>query len=165
MARLKKEVKIFIVRSLAVFNTPSETSDLVKQEFGIEISRQACESYDPNKRLGQNLSADLKAEFDAARKFFIENPQNIPIANLPYRLQRYQRSLEAVNPRAVDHIAKLLRQAAEDMGGVYTNRKEITGKDGQPLTEPPAAIVLSPDQIKDLSAQDLAKIYFATGGT
>lgn len=164
MAQLKKEVKLFIVRSLAVFNTPTETAAAVKEEFGIIVDRQKCQAYDPTKRAGKDLSEELKAEFEATRKQFVENPQHIPIANQSYRLQQYQRSLEAVNPRAVDHIAKLLKQAAEDAGGVYTNRKEITGAGGQPLVESQAPIVLSPDQIKDLSAQDLAKIYFATGG-
>lgn len=164
MVKLRKEIKLFITRSLAVFNTPQETVDAVNVEFDIKVSRQQCERYDPTKRAGKDLLPEFRAEFEATRKQFLENPQHIPIANLPYRLQRYQRSLEAVNPRAVDHIAKLLKQAAEDAGGVYTNRKEITGAGGQPLVESQPPIILSPDQIKDLSAQDLAKIYFATGG-
>jgi len=42
MAALKKEVKLFIVRSLAVFNTPTETAELVNQEYGVKVTKQQC---------------------------------------------------------------------------------------------------------------------------
>lgn len=132
MATLNKREKIFIVRLLAEFNTPTETVDLVKQEFKKEVTRQQVESYDPTKRAGRNLSAELKAEFEATRKAFVDQPLNIPIANLSVRLMHLQ--------RIVDHAGKnkplikeALEQAAKEMGGVYTNRKEVTGKGGGPI--------------------------------
>src|SRR5260370_987084 len=39
--------------------------------------------------------------------------------------------------------AQLLKQAAEEMGGAYTSRREITGKDGVPVG--PAVVVYIPD--------------------
>lgn len=132
MATLNKREKIFIVRLLAEFNTPTETVDLVKQEFKKDVTRQQVESYDPTKRAGRNLSAELKAEFEATRKAFVDQPLNIPIANLSVRLMHLQ--------RIVDHAGKnkplikeALEQAAKEMGGVYTNRKEVTGKGGGPI--------------------------------
>ncbi|MDR0070944.1 DUF2280 domain-containing protein, partial [Acinetobacter sp. 11520] len=56
MATLNKKQKLFIVQSLAVFNTPQETVSLVKEEFDIEVSRQQVESYDPTKFAGRDLS-------------------------------------------------------------------------------------------------------------
>ncbi|MDR8258029.1 DUF2280 domain-containing protein, partial [Acinetobacter baumannii] len=47
MASLNKKQKLFIVRSLAVFNTPQETVSLVKEEFNIDVTRQQVETYDP----------------------------------------------------------------------------------------------------------------------
>jgi len=134
MAQLKKEIKLFIVRELAVFNTPSEVAAAVKQEFKVDITRQRCESYDPTKRTGQNLSAELKAEFEATRKQFVESPQNIPVANLTYRLQRMQRIVDDAGKNSV-LVLKALEQAAKDVGGDFTNRKEITGADGKPLEQ------------------------------
>lgn len=64
MAALRKEVKLYIVRSLALFNTPQETVELVNEEFKIKISRQQCERYDPTKRAGKDLSQELKEEFE-----------------------------------------------------------------------------------------------------
>lgn len=86
MATLNKKQKLFIVRSLAQFNTPQETVVLVKEEFNIDVSRQQCEAYDPTKRVGKDLSDELKKEFEVTRKDFLDTPQNIPIANLSVRL-------------------------------------------------------------------------------
>lgn len=148
MAQLRKEVKLFIVRSLAVFNTPSETAQAVHQEFGVEVTKQNCEKYDPTKRSGENLSPELKAEFEATRKQFLENPQHIPIANLAYRLQLMQRVINGAGKNSV-LILKTLEQAAKDEGGAFTNRKEITGADGKPLEQnvyqmtPEAAVAIA----------------------
>ena len=40
MAALKRACKIFIVQSLACFETPQQVVDTVKQNFNIEITRQ-----------------------------------------------------------------------------------------------------------------------------
>ena len=132
MATLNKKQKLFIVRSLAQFNTPQETAVLVKEEFNIDVSRQQCEAYDPTKRVGKDLSDELKTEFEATRKDFLEKPQNIPIANLTVRLQRLENQYQKHGKNRVAAL-NILKQAAEDMGGKYTNRQEITGKDGKPI--------------------------------
>lgn len=144
MAQIKKEVKLFIVRSLAVFNTPSETAEAVYQEFKVVVTKQNCEKYDPTKRAGQNLSAELKAEFEATRKQFLDNPQHIPIANLTYRLQRLQR---IVDQGGKNHMLVMaaLEQAAKEKGGMYINtriEKEVP-KDESP--RPDYTLKLNPD--------------------
>lgn len=132
MATLNKKQKLFIVRSLAQFNTPQETVVLVKEEFSIDVSRQQCEAYDPTKRVGKDLSDELKKEFEVTRKDFLDTPQNIPIANLSVRLQRMENQYQKHGKNRVAALS-ILKQAAEDMGGKYTNKQEITGKDGAPL--------------------------------
>lgn len=132
MAQLKKEIKLFIVRSLAQFNTPTETAQAVHQEYGVQITKQNCEKYDPTKRSGQTLCAELKKEFEITRQDFLDKPQNIPVANLTYRLQRMQRVIDGAGKNNV-LILSTLEQAAKDVGGVFTNRKEITGKNGETL--------------------------------
>ena len=132
MAVLKKEVKLFIVRSLAVFNTPTETAELVHQDYGVVVTKQQCEKYDPTKRSGENLSPELKAEFEATREEFLEKPKNIPIANLSVRLQRMENQYQKHGKNRVAALS-ILKQAAEDMGGKYTNKQEITGAGGGPL--------------------------------
>ncbi|MFW1746232.1 DUF2280 domain-containing protein [Acinetobacter guillouiae] len=132
MAALKKEVKLFIVRSLAVFNTPTETVELVNQEYGVVVTKQQCEKYDPTKRAGENLSEELKKDFEKTREMFLGKPESIPIANLAVRLQRLENQYQKHSKNRVAAL-NILKQAAEDMGGKYTNRQEITGKGGEPL--------------------------------
>lgn len=132
MAMLRKEIKLFIVRSLAVFNTPTETVELVHQEYGAKVTKQQCEKYDPTKRSGENLSDDLRKEFELTRSDFLEKPQNIPIANLSVRMQRYENLFQKHVKNRVA-ATSILRQAAEDIGGKYTNRTEVTGENGGPI--------------------------------
>lgn len=126
MAALKKEVKLYIIRSLAMHNTPTETVKMVNEDFGVKITRQQCERYDPTKRAGQDLSQEFKDEFFTTRKDFLEKPQNIPIANSAVRLLHYQKLIEK-NERNTTMSLKILEQAAKETGGVYTNRKEVAG--------------------------------------
>ncbi len=131
MAALKEPVKIFIVQALACRDTPQEVVEQVKQEFGVDISRSQCECYDPTKYSGRNLSKKFVELFKSTREKFDEGLIDIPIANKYYRLKQYQRQLEKT--RNVKTALKILEQAAKDIGGQFTNRQEITGKDGGPV--------------------------------
>lgn len=131
MAALKEPVKIFIVQALACRDTPQEVVEQVKQEFGVDISRSQCECYDPMKYSGRNLSKKFVELFESTREKFDEGLIDIPIANKYYRLKQYQRQLDRT--RNVKTALKILEQAAKDIGGQFTNRQEITGKDGGPL--------------------------------
>ncbi|EMB6103197.1 DUF2280 domain-containing protein [Acinetobacter baumannii] len=131
MAALKEPVKIFIVQALACRDTPQEVVEQVKQEFGVDISRSQCECYDPTKYSGRNLSKKFVKLFELTREKFDKGLIDIPIANKYYRLKQYQRQLEKT--RNVKTALKILEQAAKDIGGQFTNRQEITGKDGGPV--------------------------------
>lgn len=140
MATLNKKQKLFIVRSLAVFNTPQETVVLVKEEFNADVTRQQVETYDPTKRAGKDLSEEFRIEFEATRKDFLEKPENIPTANKSVRL-KILNDLVYKNHKNQRVVRGLLEQIAKEMGGLYTNRTEYTGKDGAPLN-PPAKVPL-----------------------
>ena len=86
MAALKEPVKIFIVQSLACFETPQQVADSVEETYKIKIDRKQCHSYDPTKYAGRNLSKKLKDLFYETRKKFQENILDIPIANKAFRL-------------------------------------------------------------------------------
>ena len=132
MAALKEPVKIFIVQSLACRDTPQEVADLVSQEFGIKIDRKQIQTYDPTKAAGKNLSKKFVELFHKTRADFDEGLVDIPIANKHYRLKQYQKQLERNSKNTVMSL-KILEQAAKDVGGQFTNRQEITGKDGKDL--------------------------------
>jgi hypothetical protein len=126
MAALRSEVKAFIVQALACFDTPSQVVESVKKEFGIEISRQQCESHDPTKFAGRGLGAKWAELFHAARKQFREKTTDIPIANRAYRLRTLGRMAEkAENMKNMALTAQLLEQAAKEIGGAYTNKQQV----------------------------------------
>lgn len=132
MATLKEPVKIFIVQALACRDTPQEVAELVKQEFKLSIDRVQVAAYDPTKQSGKNLSKKFITLFEDTRKKFDAGLIDIPIANKHYRMKRYNALLEKNTKNTVMSL-KILEQAAKDVGGQFTNKQEITGKDGGPL--------------------------------
>ncbi|KGT48875.1 DUF2280 domain-containing protein [Acinetobacter sp. HR7] len=131
MAALKEPVKIFIVQSLACFETPQQVADAVMQRFNIEIDRRQCENYDPTKYAGRNLSKKLKDLFEKTREDFRKNIFDIPIANQAFRLKEIQKMYEDAGKNKVSkqNLLKLAYQETD----ARTTKQEITGPDGGPL--------------------------------
>ena len=94
MAALNNEVKGFIVQALACFDTPSQVAAAVREEFGIEVTRQQCEAQDPTKRAGRDLAKKWVTLFHDTRKRFREETADIPIANRAFRLRAMNRFVE-----------------------------------------------------------------------
>jgi hypothetical protein len=103
MAVLRSEVKVFIVQALACFDTPSQVVAAVKTEFGIEITRQQCETHDPTKFAGQKLGKTWVDLFHA------ETMKNIGLA------------------------MQILEQAAKETGDIYVNRARKEEVGDQPV--------------------------------
>jgi hypothetical protein len=134
MATLKDDVKLVIVQALACFDTPSQVAKFVKEEFSLDVPRQQVAMYDPTKSAGKGLSAKLTEIFNATRKAFLEEVPKVPIAQQAYRLRILQRLVERAEAKGnAPLVAQLLEQAAKELGGAMTNRRELTGKDGKPL--------------------------------
>lgn len=131
MAALKEPVKMFIVQSLACFETPQQVVEAVKQEYGIEITRQQVALYDPTKVAGRNLSKKLKELFDSTRKNFRENVEDIPIANKAFRLRELQKMYDDWGRNKVMR-QNILKQAFQETDGRVT-KQEITGANGGPI--------------------------------
>lgn len=130
MAALKDEVKAFIVQALACFDTPSQVCQAVKEQYGIEVSRQLCERYDPTKYSGRDLGQKWKTFFDECRKRFREETVDIPIANRAFRLRAMNRFVEkAESMKNIGLAMQILEQAAKETGDIYINRakKEEAG--------------------------------------
>jgi hypothetical protein len=136
MANLNNEVKAFIVQALACFDTPSQVAAAVREEFGIDVTRQQCEAHDPNKSAGRDLAKRWRVMFEDTRKRFREETADIPIANRAYRLRALGRLAEkAEGTRNWTLTAQLLEQAAKESGDMYVNRQAKT--DGGPDDPPP----------------------------
>lgn len=157
MAALKEPVKMFIVQSLACFETPQQVVEAVKQEYKIEITRQQVALYDPTKVSGRNLSKKLKDLFEQTRKDFRENVEDIAIANKAFRLRELQKMYDdsGRNKRAKQN---LLKQAFQETDGRVT-KQEISGPNGEPIqtenTQPPK---YTPEQLAGMTTQELSRL-------
>lgn len=159
------EVKYFIVQRLACFETPSEVATAVNDEYGLKVTRQRVHRYDPTKKAGAALSEELKALFEATRKALIEGNAQNAIEHRSVRLKWLNDMAIAARARGnMVLAAQLIEQAAKEVGGAFTNRRELTGKDGKELPTGPAVVIYQiPDNGRDpeLRANDDP----AAGGT
>ena len=145
MAALKEPVKIFIVQALACRDTPQEVAEQVLQEFGVKVDRKQCQSYDPTKAAGKNLSKKFINLFNETREKFDAGLIDIPITQKYYRLKQYQKHLEK-NARNTVMSLNIMKQAAQDLGGQFTNKQEITGAGGGPLQSENVTPVTATDE-------------------
>jgi hypothetical protein len=158
-SKLTVEQQTYVVQALACFDTPSVVSAAIRKDLGVTLTPQSIEAYDPNKKAGRNLAARWRALFEETRKAFLEDTSKIAISHRAVRLRALQRMADKAEDRGnMVLAASLLKQAAEESGGVYTNRRELTGKDGGPVEHDHKV------SAKDLSDDDLARII-ASGRT
>ena len=134
MAALKDEVKAFIVQALACFDTPSQVCQAVKEQYGIEVSRQLCERYDPTKYSGRDLGQKWKTFFEECRKRFREETVDIPIANRAFRLRAMNRFVEkAETMKNIGLAMQILEQAAKETGDMFVNRSKKEEAGDEPV--------------------------------
>jgi hypothetical protein len=133
---LSGPVKAFIVQRLARFDGPAQVVKAVKEEFGLEVSRQRVHFYDPTTKAGRALHPELKELFFEARERAKQDLDSIPSYHKAIRLQRLDAMINTAMERGNLVLAsQLLEQAAKESGGAYTNKHqhELTGKDGKDL--------------------------------
>lgn len=148
MAALKDDVKLFIVRALACFDSPTEVCRQVKEEFGIDVTKQQVSLYHPERRVAKDLSEKWRTIFAETRKTFLEDVSTIPIASQAFRLRALNRMYERVSATANTALAaQLIEQAAKESGGSFTNRREMTGKNGAPLIPTKSAQEMTDDEL------------------
>ena len=134
MAKLTDEIKRFIVKSLAMDDTPSQVAEAVGVEFGVKISRQQVSDYDPRRAKPKAISNELFRLFEETQRDFRDSIESIPIAYKAYRLRRLHRMSIAAEERGnIPLAAQLLEQAAKECGDAFTNKRELTGKGGKDL--------------------------------
>jgi len=130
--RLKKKVQVFIVQLLACYETPSDVAMAVKDEFDLEISRQRVEYYDPRKRIAATgLSDELTKLFWDTQEKYNQQEADKGLGSLNHRLARLGKMLNRVEAmRNYQAAMNILKQAAQDKGGVFTNKREHSGPNG-----------------------------------
>ena len=116
---LPGHVKAFIVQRLARFDRPSQVVKAVKEEFGLEVSRQRVHFYDPTKRVGQALHDDLKTMFFVTRETAKHDLDSIASFHKAIRLQR----LDDMIGTAIERTQHAARGSAARAGGQGIGRR------------------------------------------
>lgn len=146
------QVKRFIVQRLACHDTPLQVAKAVKDEFGLELSRQRVHYYDPTTKAGACLDPALKTLFEQTREKFLSDVNSIPIANKAVRLRHLQRQLEYFSDKnAAGIVLELCEAAAKEMGGAFTNRRELSGPNGGPIETKTSAQQLTDAELEDIA--------------
>lgn len=127
MATLDSKHKRFIVRGLAHFKTPTEIKEEFEDAFSVEVSLPQIAYYNPNGAQGsEQLAQKWKDLFTESRKAYIEGINEVPIAHDRYRLEELQNALEKYKRmKNFKGVAEVLEQAAKEVGGAFTNKKEL----------------------------------------
>jgi hypothetical protein len=113
--KLNDEARTFIVQQLAMYDTPSEVAAAVKERFGIEITRQSVQEYDPT--IGKRPAKKWEALFSATRKRFLEATADLGTANKAVRLRRLERMAIAAEARLHPKQRDRVRAATEILYG------------------------------------------------
>ncbi|RRA01897.1 DUF2280 domain-containing protein [Burkholderia cepacia] len=154
MAGLPDPIKVFVTQALACFDTPSRAAKAVREEFGVEVSPQQCERYDPTKRAGSALSKKYREIFERTRAEFLSDTSRIGVSHRAVRLRALDRAVALAELRGnLPLMAQLLEQAAKEAGDAFTNRRRLehTGEDGGPIVN--RTVVVDEKQVADAVAK------------
>jgi hypothetical protein len=115
---LTDEMKAFIVRGLARYETPTRVAASVQAEFGIAIDRRQVYAYDPaGSRPPAQRWIDLHA---ATRAKCLAAAAEIGVAQKVVRLRMLDRfANRAEEANKTERAAGFLAQAAKECGGFY----------------------------------------------
>lgn len=132
MSKLDRSAQLFVVQLLGQYSTPSRVAKAVKEIYDIEITRQSVEWYDPTKN--PNLDEELVEAFNKSRAEVKSGKLDLGILHANYRLAVLQKLVDGALDKGQGVLAaKYLEQAAREVGGAFTNKRELTGSDGGEL--------------------------------
>lgn len=126
MVKLTEPQKDFIVKELAMFDTPSDVVASFREEFGVTLERTQVAKYNPTQRAGRDVSKKLRAIFEATREAWLKECSEVGVMHKSYRLRsldRLHRKMQA-NGNAGMQL-QVLEQAAKESGGAFTNKQSI----------------------------------------
>lgn len=131
MPSLTEQQKLFVVQRLACYRTFTQTAEDVKEEFGIEVTRQQCRSYYPPQ---YKVARKWRELFDATRAAYLTDITSIGVSQPAYRLSILQRQLDdALSKKKQTNpveVRAILEQAAKEVGGAFTNARVISARLG-----------------------------------
>ena len=129
MARLRDPERREIVRRLACFESPTEVAEWAREAFDKELSVRQVWHYDPTR--SDKTGQKWEKLFNDTREEFLSDLDSIPISHQAVRLRELQRLYDRVKDQDEERAARMIKQAAKEIGGKFTNleRREhdVTG--------------------------------------
>lgn len=115
--QLPTAVVIHILQGLACFDTPEQVAASVKANFGLILTRQRIEAWNPERRAGAKLGTHWREIFYETRAKLIAELDNIGIAHRSYRLKLLQRMADRAETAGnLPLVVQVLEQAAREAG-------------------------------------------------
>ena len=148
MAKLEAEHQNFIVAEFARGKNGGQIVKSVKKEFGLVIDRQQVWHYNPqNPALAEKwkrLHEDLRAQI-------LEDVLGCPGSHQGWRVRELTELYYAAKDIGNSpHAAQLLRQMAQEVGDVFTNKRNININPREGLAE---LLGVSPDDLPEGSGK------------
>lgn len=149
--------KTFIVIGFACFKTAKQIIQEMKEEFGVEPELHSVLYYHPEKTTGRKdkLGKKWKLLFETARAQYISDLSSVGLAHQRYRMEIQQQLLNREIEKGLTNkglVLDILERGAKEVGGAYTNRRELSGPKGGSI---PVAVE---DRNKELAAAMLKKL-------
>ena len=127
--------RIFLIREMACYSSPGEAADALKEIYGVEITPQGAQYYNPETRIGRELAKKWVSLFETTRAAFLKHiTEEVPEAHKAVRVRELARASRRFK-RSGNYVAMadMFERIAKEMGNVHTNRREFTGKDRGPV--------------------------------
>ena len=154
MADLTEPQKREIVEALACYDESREIIAYFREEHELELTHKQVGRYDPTRPY-YDAGDKWREIFAARRKAYLEEVTAAPVANQGYRLQRLQEAVEEERKgKQWALMAQLLKQAAEEVGGVLTNQRHTTIEEGRKLS----AKDMTPEERQAALAEIIRKV-------
>lgn len=127
--KLPTEVKRRIIVLFAQFQRVGDVQKMIEEEFGIRVHHRTLQNYDPER--GRQIGKELLQLYEEARAAYVSDITAVGIAHQNHRLRILERLIAKAEAKGqYSTVASLLKQAAEEMGGVMTNVRRVEGNVG-----------------------------------
>jgi len=136
LQRLSNEQRVFIVTQIACYTEPPEIAKELYERWGVTVKKETIHRYDPTRQSGHHrLHSRWKELFFRIREDFIsEISDKIPEAHKAVRVKMLARAARKAETKGdTPLMADCLERIAKELGGVFTNRREVTGRGGGPI--------------------------------
>jgi hypothetical protein len=125
-SRMTNEQVAFIVERLSMFDSVSDVQKAVRERFGLQLTLQNVEHYDPTKAAGKEVARRWAEFFWEKRKRFLDGTDAVGLAHLPARLRAQTRCFEqALRMGNVGEASAIIERVAKDANNYWTHRLDV----------------------------------------